>query len=165
MQIKVGDIVTVLGPAGIAGRFMDKQGYVAEVNEDGNPDGPIGLQFPAWYEYLFVYPDGPDTIVRFQESELRVDKCWTPLDIPTQTKLLFGNMHQVVYWSNRPFLPGKEVCQHKGCPHKATLQILVNCWGTVSQFRVCSEHACWHGRNCDGFPVREPETKKLGTPA
>lgn len=165
MNIEKGNIVTILQQKEIDGRFVGKQGYVAEVKEDGNPDGPIGVQFPAWYKHLFCYPNKPDTIIRFQESELRVDKCWMSLDVLAQAELLFGNMHSVVYWNNRPFIPGVEICQHEGCDKKSTLQILVNCWGTVSQHQVCSDHAVYHGRNCDGFPCRKPKTELVEAPA
>jgi len=164
MKIKNGDIVTILQEKVVDGRFVGKQGYVAEIKEDGNPDGPVGIQFPSWYKYLFDYPDKSDKIVRFQESELQVDKCWIPLDVPTQAELLFGNQCNVVYWDNRPFIPRVEICHHEGCDKMSTLQILVNCWGTVSQHRVCSSHAFYHGRKCDGFPCKKPETELVKIP-
>jgi hypothetical protein len=150
-----GKIVRVLPAEEVNGRFVGKQGYVSEITPDEDPNGPIGVQFPRKYKYLFDYPNSPETIVRFQPEELQIESCWEPLTVPEEAEALFGNMHSQVCWTNRPFWPGIEVCQHQECSNRALLLILVNNWGTVSQFRVCSEHAVWHGRNCDGFPAKQ----------
>lgn len=57
-----------------------------------------------------------------------------------------------------PFINGGE-CHHRGpdrggCPNPATSRILVNIWGTVVEYETCDEHASYHGKLLDDFPVR-----------
>jgi len=154
-DLKINDIVTVVHPEW---RFTGKQGQVVEIVEDGNEDGPIGVRFPEYYSHLFAYPDKPDTIVRFQISDLKRNTRDDPQDINLRQLggILFGSsMWHTIYCLGKPLMIGFTDCMHEGCSEKALVRIMVNCFGTVCEADVCKEHFEYHGRNCDGFPFKK----------
>lgn len=163
-DIRVGSIVTVqLDPQKYANsKFQGKQGEVVLIADDGNKEGPVGVKFPGWYKIIdwqfFDFDLPRDAVVRFEKNELRVDERWRQPEISDQLlcDLLFGrSMWHTRYVSKEPFIPGYRECQHESCKKPAILRILVNCWGVVSDWDVCAEHAAFHGRNCEEFPAKK----------
>lgn len=168
-EIVVGCIVTIqLDPEKYFNNlYQGKQGEVMVIADDEHKDGPIGVKFPAWYEIVDPHffdnqrftntVEDNDSVIRFERNELRVDSGWRQPEIPDEQlcDLLFGrSMWHTRYNLKAPFIPGYRVCQYKDCSKKAFLRIIVNCWGVITEYDVCSEHAVWHGRNCDGFPAK-----------
>ena len=159
MNLLVGNIVTVDNPEW---RFHKKQGRVEFIRNDGNEDGPVGVRFPSYYGHLFQYPDGEDSIVRFEESDLKLTQLEDGQDIEQEKilDLLFGrNMYMVWYTNKHPLMIGFDICDHEDCEETVRFRIMVNNHGTVVEYDVCVEHTAWHGRNCDGFPYKRPEPK------
>lgn len=147
----VGNIVTVVHPDWI---FTDKQGVVVEIVEnDGNKDGPIGVQFPTWYGRLFDYPDNPTTVIRFEAEDLQLNESFRKIPLDDFLKRLFGKMGVWSSWEpTLPLMPGDSDCMYEGCAKKAYFEAWVNVWGAARKFYFCGEHACYHGRCSDDFP-------------
>lgn len=154
-NLEVDDVVTITNPK--CPDFFEKQGVIVEIQDDGNKDGSIGVQFPPWKKYLFQYPDGPDTIVRFEKSDLRKDERLILPDHEQTAELLFrGLAVWEVRWPKMPLVPGRTECMHEGCEKKAWFEAWVNIWGVVHIFYVCGDHASYHGKATEDFPEKEP---------
>lgn len=138
-EIKINSLVTVTHPEW---RFTDKQGVVIGIKEDGNKDGPIGVQFHPWYKYLFDNPRNKDIIVRFTAEDIRVDEKLE--EIPTEgLSVTFFNWLPRKSKSN--LIIGQTKCQHPDCNRFASFEICVNIWGTNNSAYACSKHAYRHG--------------------
>ena len=156
--LEIGNYVTVIGQD--FWPFTDKQGRIAEIEYDGDSDGPIGVKFPEYYRDLWNNPfDSSDnTVVRFEINELRWDsKEIIPLKY--QCDILFGrSMWHSFFSLTDPVKIGKSFCMHECYNELVVKRILVNCWGSVSEADVCADHTEWHGRNCDGFPYKKEKS-------
>jgi hypothetical protein len=150
--LAVDDIVTVICPDI---DFTDKQGVIVEIKEDGNPEGPIGVRFPSYYEYLFNYPNSPDTVVRFLPSDLQKNTRDDGQNISDEQlcNVLFGkDMWHSINHLPTPLMIGFQACTHKDCEQVVVARAMINCHGSVYEVDVCRIHSSWHGSNCDSFP-------------
>jgi len=151
-EIEVGNIITVIHKDWA---FTGKQGVVVEIEEDDNPDGPIGVKFPSWYwkNFELSYPFEAENIIRFERENLKKEKEFN-LTQEDFMKLSIGKE----FWESRipkmPLVPGDTDCMHEGCKKKAFFEIWVNIWGIVYAFHVCGEHAHYHGKRIEEFPVK-----------
>ena len=153
-KIRTGNIVTVILETG--GRYVGLQGVVVEIKHDNNPDGPIGVKFPAYCKCNNDLPDKHNTIIRFNFWELRKDEFFQPPLAEEQFNLLFGrSMWHTFGIRTQPLIPGLTDCEHEHCKQKAVFAIWVNIWGTVCQYYVCPKHAKYHGWNVEDFNSKE----------
>ena len=137
-KIGVGCIVKVIAPDL---RFTDKRGFVLEIVDDGNEDGPVGVRFPYWYD-LFDYGTDKDVAVRFNGSDLEIVECFDTMPREKFLKELFGRMGVNVYYERKiPLIPGQTKCGAKDCKKMAYFEIWINCWGTATSYHVCGKHA------------------------
>jgi hypothetical protein len=150
-MLKKGTIVTILAPKS---DFNGKQGEIVSWDEKNKL---YIIKLNPRFEYLVgAGLSGDDKYVRFEETELRTEDDWEPLN---KVHTLFGrDMWHTVEYSESKFVPGEECC-HQGCHKKASRRIMVNVWGTVLEEDVCDEHAkMYHGKCIDGpFPNKPPK--------
>lgn len=66
---------------------------------------------------------------------------------------IFGRMWHTLMIRPDPFSPVAP-CEHDECMRSASSRVLVNIWGVVWPVNVCDEHASYHGRKLDDFPMR-----------
>ena len=151
MDLVIGNIVTVTLVDSI---FHGTQGEVVEIKDDGDEDGNIGVMpGPDGERYLGYCRNDSERIVRYEESDLRLDNDWTA---ENRTHRLFGNNWHHVYTFSLPLDPEQD-CMHKDCDNKRSARIMVNIWGTVCEFDVCDSHRDeWHGNCADEFPFKKP---------
>ena len=134
-----------------------QQGQVIEVVEDGDTDGPIGVQFHP--SQMSRYTSSPeDCVVRFHPSELRIDGHWT---VTSRALRLFPRSHHSIS-SLRFAFSLENPCMHEGCGCFACSRIVVNIGGDVIELDVCQMHSNWDGRCADIFPTKR--NYQLATP-
>lgn len=150
MTLAVGDIVTVTLKECI---YFGIQGQVMEVNEDGDPGGPIGVKFNKWKDpWAAIQKDRPT--VRFLESFLRKDDDWDPeiRVLECYGKYLCRSFFQLP----DPFDPTKpSPCKTKGCVYLAVRRCLINIVGSVYEVDLCADCAKeYHGTCTEGWPTK-----------
>lgn len=153
-KLEVGDIATVILRDS---RFYGKQGRVDVADGGHQPDGPIGLFFPKYYSGLFDHFDKLG-LIYFKRNELRKNGRGDPQDVDLRQlcDILFGkSMWSMVLQLDSPLMIGFTKCA--GCDKTVVARIMVNNHGTVSEIDVCADHSKYHGRNCDGFPLKKSE--------
>ena len=150
MTIAVDDVVTVVEEED---RHHGKQAKVAEIVNDGNPDGPIGLRFPeGTITRVFDDPE----VFRYEEAELRVDTGWTPKN---RAFWLFGrHVWHSLSPITEPFEAGGD-CGHEDCPHHTVQRCMVNILGIACEVDLCGGHRDeYHGKSIEHFPWRKQRT-------
>lgn len=156
-KLKVGNIaVADVSKAYPDSQYNGKQCRVVHTNSKSK-EGPIGVVFPAYYN-LFYPHESPDMVIHFRIRELRKLGRDDPQDrsVEEMCTLLFGRMWTNVWVRDKPLMVGFDECPHEGCDKTVVARIMVNNHGTVSEIDVCKEHVEYHGRNCDGFPMKVP---------
>src|SRR6185503_8761163 len=106
LNIKAGNIVTVT----LECSYTDKQGQVKRIVHDGDEDGPIDVEFSR-LDYMHYLGPGDEPVVRFQESDLRVDADWT---LENHADRLFPHYYHSLMSKRLPLDPSR-LCEHKGC--------------------------------------------------
>lgn len=139
--------------------WIGMRALIMEICDDNNPDGPIGVVFAPWYDYLFCDPNTLDCIIRLREENLEIDKPWS---LSNKEYFQYFIKHQMgsinaLYRTKKeiPFLPGLSNCMIKGCEKKAIVQIYYNVYGTVNEAYVCGDHAHYHGTWTDGLLIKK----------
>ena len=137
-------------------KYNGKQGRIVHTHSK-DEEGPIGVVFPEYYN-LFYSPDPPGSVVHFQPDELKKLGRDDPQDrsVEEMCTLLFGRMWTNVWLLDKPLMIGFDECPHEGCDKTVVARIMVNNHGTVSEIDVCKKHMEYHGRNCDGFEMKQP---------
>ncbi|MCL4404085.1 hypothetical protein M1432_01970 [Patescibacteria group bacterium] len=150
MELKEGE--TSVRIQGTNSLFDGKYATVMKVYKDGDPEGPIGVNFGAYYSWIFGAGFKKNGIVRFQEGEMKVVPEM-PLEVRAMN--LFKGMCMATQAINGP-LDETKPCMHEGCAGKRERRGLVNVWGVVQEFDACKGHYVqYHGHNVDEFPFRK----------
>ncbi len=156
MPIAVGSIVTVVAD----GSFTDCQGTVIAIVADGDEDGPIEVEFGEEWQHTGHHWSDKTLLVRFLETDLRVDACWDTVTIAN--RLYKGRWHSA-FDLPYPFLPEAD-CMIEGCPNKAVMRGICNVWGSVYPVDFCPEHqAEYHGMCGDSLPPLKPNKEAIKT--
>jgi hypothetical protein len=115
--------------------YLGKCGKVAEIIDDGDEDGPIGVRFDREDIATYVSTD-EECVVRFEPSELEII---TDFPVEHIANTLFRHSHHTVEEFTFVFSP-KNDCMFEDCPQKATRRAVTNIWGRVIERDVCDEH-------------------------
>ena len=155
-KLEVGNIaVADVSKAFPDSKYNGKQCRVVHTNSE-DEEGPIGVVFPAYYN-LFYPPDSPDSVVHLRARELRKlgRDDFQDRSVEQICDLLFGSMWSNMWLLDEPLMIGFTECPHEGCKDTVVARIMVNNHGTASEIDVCKKHVEYHGRNCDGFPMKD----------
>ena len=147
--MEIGNIVTVT----LQESFLRGcQGEIAEIKNDRDVDGPIGVRLGRHCSHLFGCEYNPNNAIRFMESDLRVDGDYTSKN---KANMLFPRMWHSLY-SYKEQLDSEKLCMHEKCHEKRQRRIMVNVWGCATEVDVCNTHADqYHGKCIEIFPYRQ----------
>ena len=148
-ELQVGHIVKIID-AELFG--YEEKVEVVEIKEDNNPDGPIGVHFEEDMPWPSYSNHESDNVIRYQRNQLQFFS--TEWDLETKANRLFGShgwyMTQQLIKPLNPRLN----CRYKDCKNLREKRVLINCWGTVCEFDVCSSHAdSLDGSRRDMLPI------------
>ena len=152
MELAVGNIVRVVAEDFV---LHGKQGEIVDV--DHAKELPYSVKFGQSCKHLFDYPRPRKLIGEFAATELQKEDRW---DLEILAKDLYGTMFHSLAALKNPFDPANDCIHedHMSSPPKATVRIIVNCWGTVYEMDVCEEHKNLHGLCGEILPIRRLAT-------
>ncbi len=142
MNLRLGDPVTVINAKSA---HKGEQGIVTMLGSAAKK--LVGVDFGPSNGWQL----GLHECIYMKEKELRKDNDLAP---ENRVKRVFrsDSWHRL-YTLKTPFSLEND-CMHEGCEKKAVLRALVNLWGSIHDFDVCEDHADWHGKYADVFPVK-----------
>lgn len=152
MEFAESDVVTV---ADEDDPYFDKQGEIVDVINDNHPEGPVkvsiehlrqryersGLNDLTTYEHEF----------RFFPEQLKKSE-W---DLETRIIRLFGSRMWHSWATLDLPLDSSKLCMSEDCDNQQEEAALVNYWGTVYEFYLCTDcKEKWHGKCSESVPSK-----------
>ena len=147
-EFKVGDIVQF--NLGEEYQLNGCYGQIDKINKTN-----IRVYIPKKYSWVYGYEyyQKKRFTDSFKPSQLKVVGCIEDF-LEMRVSLLYNKSYHSLSTYKYKFSPNND-CSVEGCNCKAVKRILYNCWGIVSEFDVCEEHAKYDGYCGDGFPHKK----------